>query len=75
MINSFNETKEFDNTKTVKKGTETNSEKNVNSCQHAYEAELWLLVVPAIHPDNAQPMVRNVQSVERSTTLERSADV
>ena len=39
------------------------------------QSRFAVIVVPAIHPDNAHHRGRNVQSVAWSTTLERFAEV
>ena len=38
------------------------------------QSRVAAIVAPAIHPDDAQPMVINVWSVGRSTSLEMYAD-
>ena len=73
IITSLSETKEFDKIKTIKVG-QTQSEKatNVPKCLQTKAA---VIVVPAIHPYNAQPMGRSVWSVARLITFGRSAEV
>ena len=60
----YNETKDFDKIKTEEEDWDKQKE-NWNHMPKSPQNRIVVIVVPAIHPDNAQPMVRDVQSAAR----------
>ena len=74
IIISESETEGFDKIKTIKGGQRHNLRKLQNMLKHL-QGKVAIIVVPAICPDNAQPMGRSMQSAVKSTTLERCVEV
>ena len=70
----LNETNDIDKIKTVV-GERDKLRGNYEHMPKYQQSRVVVIVVPAIHPGDAWPMVRNVQSVARSTTLERYVEM
>ena len=74
IITSLNETKDLDKIKTIE-GVQRQYEKNYKHMPKCLQTRATDIVVQAIHPGDVWYMIRGVWSAERSTTLERSAEV
>ena len=71
IINSLKETKDFNRIKTLRGGR-----RESHKLMPKYpQSRVAVIMVPAIHPDNAQPVARSVQDVVKSITLEQYAEV
>ena len=66
--------KYFENLETLR-GGQGQVRENCKYMPKHLKSRFAVIVVPAIHPDDAWPMVRNMHNVARSSTLERSAEV
>ena len=67
IISSLSDTKHFDNIKTVRGDRDKLRGNNKQMPKHQ-QSRVAITVVPAIHPDDAWPRVRMVQSVAKSIT-------
>ena len=68
IITSLSKTKEYDKIKTIKGDRDTiwENQKHVPKCPGS---RIAVILAPAIHPDNAQPIWRSVWSAARSPNL------
>ena len=74
ILNSLNKRKDFDKVKAVS-GGQRQIERNCKHMPKHHKSRVSIIVAPAIHPGDAWPMVRYLQSVARSSTIKWSAEV